>query len=432
MKKRMYINEINKIALPLILSSITSIIMSLIDQAFVGRISVYAFAGVGLISSCINSLIGVLGAFSIVFNICGAKRKGENDINGLNEDFSVSILLTGIIGSALFLFFNIFCSPVLKIVFGLSGNTLHEAISYLQIYSLSIPLNLFIFIYNGVFKIFRSTGHILKTTIFINIINIVLDYILIFGKFGLPRMGTKGAAIGTVAALFINLIIYIYFSKKYVKFSWHIKSILYMLVDKLKYSIPFLCQEAMEDIFLVIGLNMLVARMGTFELSAYNLIIQIIALIQMPMFGYSTAMISLGSEAFGRKNFSEIKLIRKQINLLLIGWFIILFSIITMNSQRIISFISKDQQVLMLVKSYLPVALIIQVVNYGINVEKSVLQFIGLSKYVLYTTFIVNIAVIIIIWFMALRLSDIYLITGLGYLFTYIILNKKTKRYLSE
>ena len=57
------IREINSTAIPLILSTVTGTVMGMIDQAFVGHISVYAYGGVGLVASCINSLIGVLGAF---------------------------------------------------------------------------------------------------------------------------------------------------------------------------------------------------------------------------------------------------------------------------------------------------------------------------------------------------------------------------------
>ncbi|MFI3211616.1 MAG: hypothetical protein R3Y64_11285 [Peptostreptococcaceae bacterium] len=47
--------------------------MNILDQAFIGRISIDAYTGVGLVSTCINSLIGVLGSISVSFNIIGSK-----------------------------------------------------------------------------------------------------------------------------------------------------------------------------------------------------------------------------------------------------------------------------------------------------------------------------------------------------------------------
>lgn len=284
-------------ALPLIAGSITSILMGIIDQAFIGHISLEAYAGVGLVYSCINSLVGVLGAFSIVFNICGSNLKGRNDLKGISEEFSLLLILCGGIGFGLFILFNIFCNPILHKGFGLTGKTLQEASEYLRIFSFSIPLNLVIFLYSSVFKIFKKTNHIFATTLFINILGVCLDYILIYGKLGLPAFGAKGAALGSILSLIVYLGIYSYTARHLVQIDLRIPQILKKIKDKIRFSIPFLAQEFMEDILFVVGLNMIVARIGTVELSAYNLILQIISIIQMPMFGYSTATVSLVSEA---------------------------------------------------------------------------------------------------------------------------------------
>ena len=95
------IREINRAAIPLILSTVTGTVMGMMDQAFVGHISVYAYGGVGLVASCINSLIGVLGAFSIVFNIRGSHRRGEGDQESLNQLFGNFFLLSLMVGIAL-------------------------------------------------------------------------------------------------------------------------------------------------------------------------------------------------------------------------------------------------------------------------------------------------------------------------------------------
>lgn len=296
-ERKSCITELNKMALPLIAGSITSILMGIIDQAFIGHISLEAYAGVGLVYSCINSLVGVLGAFSIVFNICGSNLKGRNDLKGISEEFSLLLILCGGIGFGLFILFNIFCNPILHKGFGLTGKTLQEASEYLRIFSFSIPLNLVIFLYLSVFKIFKKTNHIFATTLFINILGVCLDYILIYGKLGLPAFGAKGAALGSILSLIVYLGIYSYTARHLVQIDLRIPQILKKIKNKIRFSIPFLAQEFMEDILFVVGLNMIVARIGTVELSAYNLILQIISIIQMPMFGYSTATVSLVSEA---------------------------------------------------------------------------------------------------------------------------------------
>ena len=365
-ERKSCITELNKMALPLIAGSITSILMGIIDQAFIGHISLEAYAGVGLVYSCINSLVGVLGAFSIVFNICGSNLKGRNDLKGISEEFSLLLILCGGIGFGLFILFNIFCNPILHKGSGLTGKTLQEASEYLRIFSFSIPLNLVIFLYSSVFKIFKKTNHIFATTLFINILGVCLDYILIYGKLGLPAFGAKGAALGSILSLIVYLGIYSYTARHLVQIDLRIPQILKKIKDKIRFSIPFLAQEFMEDILFVVGLNMIVARIGTVELSAYNLILQIISIIQMPMFGYSTATVSLVSEA-----------------------------------------------------------------NYGLNIEKSALQYINESRYTLHVTFTINMIILCLCGVLIKNLLMLYVLLGIGYAAVYLILYQRSRRRLN-
>ena len=165
------IKQINSTAYPLILSSVVSVLMGWIDQAFIGHISIYAYAGVGLVLSCVNSLVGVLGAFSLVFNIYGSKLSGKQEEKKLSELFSVFIIICLIIGIILSVIFNLFCDVILSKGFGLEGRALTEASIYLKIYSFSIPLNLLIFIHSSVIKIYKKTQYLFVCGIIVNAIN---------------------------------------------------------------------------------------------------------------------------------------------------------------------------------------------------------------------------------------------------------------------
>lgn len=87
-----------------------------------------------------------------------------------------------------------------------------------------------------------------------------LDYILIYGKLGLPAFGAKGAALGSILSLIVYLGIYSYTARHLVQIDLRIPQILKKIKDKIRFSIPFLAQEFMEDILFVVGLNMIVAR----------------------------------------------------------------------------------------------------------------------------------------------------------------------------
>ena len=412
------IREINSTAIPLILSTVTGTVMGMMDQAFVGHISVYAYGGVGLVASCINSLIGVLGAFSIVFNIRGSHRRGEGDQGSLNRLFGNFLLLSLMAGMALCLGFALFSRPVLELGFGLHGEALTEAENYLQIFSLTIPLNLLLFIYSSVFKIFRKTGIIFLVSLGANLLNILLDYVLIFGHLGLPEMGTRGAALGTVTALAVNLGFYAFLGKDYVRFSRKDLS-LEKMKQIFRFSLPFLGQETMEDILFVVGLNGIVARLGITELAAYNLIAQFINLILMPMFGYTAANTSLVSEWAGKGDRKQADKTGRYAFGLLCIWFAVFYMILVLGRARFARLISPDTEVIALAAACMPLALLIQLLNYYGNVWKSSLQSLGWQNWTLRTAFIIN---LLVLGFMGTaawisgKILWLYLIQGLGYL----------------
>ena len=392
--------------------------MGMMDQAFVGHISVYAYGGVGLVASCINSLIGVLGAFSIVFNIRGSHRRGEGDQESLNRLFGNFLLLSLMAGMVLCLGFALFSRPVLELGFGLHGETLTEAENYLQIFSLTIPLNLLLFIYSSVFKIFRKTGIIFLVSLGANLLNILLDYVLIFGHLGLPEMGTRGAALGTATALAVNLGFYAFLGKDYVRFSRKDLS-LEKMKQIFRFSLPFLGQETMEDILFVVGLNGIVARLGVTELAAYNLIAQFTNLILMPMFGYTAANTSLVSEWAGKGDRKQADKAGRYTFGLLCIWFAVFYMILVLGRTEFARLISPDTEVIALAAACMPLALLIQLLNYYGNVWKSSLQSLGWQNWTLRTAFIIN---LLVLGFMGTaawisgKILWIYLIQGLGYL----------------
>lgn len=94
--------KINHLALPLILNNILSLIIELCDQGIMGRVSITSFAAVGLIETSINSITGVLGSISVAFNILGARCKGKNDFERLNNNLILNLILSFCIGLIVF------------------------------------------------------------------------------------------------------------------------------------------------------------------------------------------------------------------------------------------------------------------------------------------------------------------------------------------
>jgi len=155
---------------------------------------------------------------------------------------------------------------------------------------------------------FYSGQGLTRPIMFINLagvlINIPLDYCLIYGVGGFPEMGIEGAAIATILGhvLMLALFILLVFSRKN-NFSfglWQQRSFNMRLFGKLvKYGVPAGIQFFV-DIFAFTFFLMVIGRIGRDELAATNIAFAINSLAFMPMIGFSIATSSLVGQAIGR------------------------------------------------------------------------------------------------------------------------------------
>ena len=223
---------------------------------------------------------------------------------------------------------------------------------------------------------------------------------------------------GTVAALVVNLGFYAFLGKDYVRFSR--KDLSLKKMGKIfQFSLPFLGQETMEDILFVVGLNGIVARMGVIELAAYNLIAQFTNLILMPMFGYTAANTSLVSEWAGKGDRKRADKAGRYTFGLLCIWFAVFYVILVWGGEGFAEMISPDTEVIALAAACMPLALLIQLLNYYGNVWKSSLQSLGWQNWTLRTAFIINLLVLGLMGAAAWLSGEIlwiYTIQGLGFL----------------
>lgn len=139
-----------------------------------------------------------------------------------------------------------------------------------------------------------------------NVVNIVLDYALIFGNFGLPEMGIRGAAWATnIAGLVTPLILFVlYLTERYhtvyaTRRHWRFESDLFLRL--LRFGVPagihFLLDIASFTVFVL-----LVGRMGELSLAVSNIALSINMVAFMPMVGISIATATLVGQYQGMKD----------------------------------------------------------------------------------------------------------------------------------
>lgn len=201
------------IAVPVMVQSGITQFVSLLDNLMVGRIGTEEFGGVAIA----NQLI-------FVFNLCifgglsgagifSAQFSGKNDVDGMRHVLRFKlyfVIAASVLGILILHFFG---SPLISLFLhegseeGDLVKTLNFGLDYLKIMLIGLPLYAVSQCYASSLK---ETGETFIPMIGSGtavLVNLVFNYILIFGKFGFPVMGVKGAAIATVLSRVVELAI---------------------------------------------------------------------------------------------------------------------------------------------------------------------------------------------------------------------------------
>lgn len=412
--------KINKMAIPLVLNSVTGLIIGLCDQAMIGRISLEAFGAVGLIASTINSITGVVGMTAIAFNILGAKCKGADDSNGLNEKFAVNLLISIGLGVVFFILNLVLGEVLLNKVYNLSGKALQEGSEYINIFSLSLGLNMILFTFSSYLKIVNDTKCILYANVTSAVLNVVFDYILIFGHLGFPKMGMKGNAIGSVVALCFGVLIYFIKIKPIRLFSGLEINFNIVFKEQFKVALPLIGQEVLESTFIVIIINSILSHIGILEVSIYNMVSFIVSIALMPMYSYSQASLTFVSESTGSKDEKQLQKTPKIcLKFALILYFSIAAVIIVLNNY-VFRIITNDPFLIKGSGAYISLVLIYNIINIPNNIYKYSLQGIGYERWVFLKSVIINFfaigIMIIFVVFLKWNLHGVYLSLFLNYI----------------
>ncbi len=202
---RKFIRKVIAIAIPVAIQALLNTTLNLVDNVMIGALGESSIAAVGLANKVF--FVFTLLLFGIVSgsSILTAQYWGKRDIKNIRRVLGFSLII-GLVGAILFMLAGLFIPKLVMRIFTPSEGTISIGASYLAIVSLSYPLTA---ITNCYISLLRATNKV-KAPVFISIIailvNVVLNYTLIYGKFGAPRLGVQGAAIATVVARVVECI----------------------------------------------------------------------------------------------------------------------------------------------------------------------------------------------------------------------------------
>ncbi len=322
MKVSISYKEIWLVAYPIILGSIAQNILNITDTAFLGRVGQVAL-GAGVLGGLFYHVLLMLGwGMALGGQIIIARRVGEGAHGAVGR--VVEHLLYSLTTIAFLLIAALaWLHPHLMSIAVESEQVRQAANSYfgIRIYGL---LFAFVTYSMNAFLIGIARTKVITLTSFISvIINIILDYGLIFGKLGFPEMGIRGAATASVIAELVGcafLMIYIsrtdsgqYNLFRFVKPS---RKLFYRIWDV---SWPLMFQFFLS-IFVWFIFFLFIEKMGETELAVSNIVRSIYIVLMIPIWGFASATNTFVSQQIGKgKSDIVIPLVLKIMRLTLVA-----------------------------------------------------------------------------------------------------------------
>lgn len=308
-----------KLATPVILGMLGHTFVSLVDNIMVGQLGSAELAAVSLGNSFIFIAMSVGIGFSTAITPLIAEADSEKNFQKGKSSFKHGLFLCTVL--SLVLFGGILLSKPLMYLMKQPEEVVTLAMPYLDLVAFSlVPLIIF-----QAFKQFSDglslTKYPMYATIIANVINVGLNYVLIFGKLGMPKMGIVGAAIGTLVSRVVMLFFLWWLLKQREKSKHYVTNIkIFVLENKMiKKLLNLGFPSAMQMFFEVAIFTAAIwlsGVLGKNAQAANQIALNLASMTFMVAMGLSVAsMIRVGNQK-GLQNFKELRRIAQSIFLL--------------------------------------------------------------------------------------------------------------------
>lgn len=297
------------IAYPIIFGNLAQTLITLTDTAFLGRVSAVALSA-SMMSGIYYYVFSTLAwGFAIGVQIIVARRLGEGKLERIGVVFEHGLVFVLCLSTLLFTVLHYSTDYILSNVIQ-SPNIYKASMEYMNYRHYGIIFVCFNYLFRALYIGLSNTKVISYTTALMALVNIFLDYVLIFGKWGFPEMGIAGAAFASVCAeisAFLFFIGYTVFKlpiKTYTLFTFH-RLEGWLMKTILKIAFPTMLQKLFSFgtwfIFFV-----LVERMGEGPIAVSGIIRSVYMLVTVPVFAFGATANTLTSRLIGEGRHEEV------------------------------------------------------------------------------------------------------------------------------
>lgn len=304
------IREILRIGIPIMLGQACIIVLAFADNIMIGWYGVHELAAASFVNGIINLFIFTELAFACGMTPVIGENFGQGNFRGAGAALRNGIALNAIIGIA-----GLLILGIIYIFLDRFGQEEHLLPLIRPYYAIIAVSTLFAFGFNTLKQFTDGVQQPVVAMCILmggNLLNIIGNWLLIYGKAGFPELGLTGAGISTLVSRIIMLLVlaaYVMRARRFRSFSEGIRSSsasMKSLGRLFSLGFPLALQTAMESATFSLSAIM-VGWIGATALAGHQVAMTISQLFFMMMMGLATAVSVLVSDAYGRKNLKDIK-----------------------------------------------------------------------------------------------------------------------------
>jgi len=318
-KKPEFYKTLLMLAIPMLLQSMLSMSVGFADNIMVGQLGERAVAGVMIANQVQNILAALVVGISASLVVIAAQYWGKGDVESVKAVVSISIKLAVAIGFLVSIIVILFPDMVLRI-FTDDAGVIAEGVLYIRILAFSYVFFCLTQTLIGAMRCVEVVKIGIVVSLSTLVVSVLGNYALIFGNWGFPEMGIRGAAIATLSARVfetIIMVVYVRFidERLKIRFSELLKTNRQLLADFFRYGLPVIGGDVSWGMIGVLKVGIL-GRLGESVMAANSISIMLYGIITVMVWSVSGASGVIIGKTVGSGDYDQVKQYARTMQLL--------------------------------------------------------------------------------------------------------------------
>lgn len=349
------------LAVPAVIENFFQTMLGFADTFFVAQIGLDEVSAVGVTNAILAIYFAIFMAIGVGVNVLMANATGAGDYERASKVAQQGVILTTIVGGLTGMLTLIFAEPLLSLL-GVEQQVLEIGAVYFRIVAVPSILMAYMFVMSSILRGVGDTKSPMKAVIIANIVNIILDYILIFGFLFIPELGIVGAGLAGVIARLVGTFVLILYIKKnnqivFQKNWWRFDKVYQK--ELLGLGAPAAGERLAMRIGQVVYFGFIVA-LGTSTFAAHQIAGNIETFSYMIAYGFAAAATIIVGKQVGAGNYEEAKSYAKLISILSAVFMVFMGVLLFILGEWIGGFFSEDPVVVSEIGIALKIAALFQ------------------------------------------------------------------------